>query len=159
MQFFEQRRISKCRGAWVLYSHLECLRRAEGRASNVLMLEDDIALALSIPNITPALISLLNGTQWDFVYFGHEETGEIPRAKTKTVPGDIRLESTMQVIHTTHFYAVSGRILPRFIDHLHRVANGNEGDQLAGPMPIDGAFHIFRQQNPDVRCFIVVPKS
>jgi hypothetical protein len=140
------------------HSHLECFRRAQTQYHNILMLEDDIAFTAALPRLTPAVISQLNAAPWDFVYFGHEGTGEIPLAGLRTCPQDIRFERPIHVVHTTHFYAISARILPRIISHLERLASGKEGDHTGGPMPIDGAFHIFRRQNPDVRCLIAVPK-
>jgi glycosyl transferase family 25 len=141
------------------HSHLECLRRAQlAQCRNILMLEDDVAFASALPRLAASVVSQLNRTAWDFVYFGHEETGDIPRADLRTQPSDVHFETTLQTIHTTHFYAINGRVLPRIITHLERLSNGIEGDQVSGPMPIDGAFHLFRLKNPDVRCFITVPK-
>lgn len=53
---------------------------------------------------------------------------------------------------------INGRILPRLAAHLERVASGEEGDQEYGPMPIDGAYNIFRRNNSDVLTLIAVPK-
>ena len=122
------------------------------------MLEDDITFSPALPRLTPSIIARLDDTAWDFIYFGHEETGDIPRATPDIPPNEFAFETTSHVIHTTHFYAVSGRIIRRVVAHLERLANGPEGDPEFGPMPIDGALHIFRRQNPDVRTFVAVPK-
>ena len=140
-------------------SHWECLQRAEAAGSpRVLVLEDDIGLARSLAALTPSIIAQLEAAEWDLVYFGHLETGEIPDATAKTESGDIAFLAWSGDIQGLHFYGVNGRILPRLNAHLERVATGTEGDQLMGPMPVDGALNTFRRLNPDVRTLIASPK-
>jgi len=140
-------------------SHLECLRhsQADGCHSS-LILEDDIALTSSLPRLTPAIKSHLANRVWDFLYFGHYGTGDIPTADRNTSESQVRFDIWTSNLSGGHFYAVSGRILPRLISHLNNVANGRPGDQMIRPMPVDGAYNIFRQNNPDVRCFVAYPK-
>jgi hypothetical protein len=145
------------RGAF--HSHLECMRRANlQQRRGVLILEDDIAFCSSLGRLTPSIISQLEAREWDFVYFGHNRTGEISNASSTTIPREIRFEAWTEEIQGLHFYGVSGRILSKVIAHLERVADGVEGDQEAGPMPVDGALNIFRRNNPDVRTLIAHPK-
>src|SRR6185437_1181560 len=63
------------------HSHADCIRRAwrDGKQS-VLVMEDDIALSASIKALTPAIIAKLNSIPWDFLYLGHDDTGDIGRA-------------------------------------------------------------------------------
>jgi hypothetical protein len=145
----------ECRGCF--HSHAECIRKAwrDGR-QNVLVMEDDIALAVSTGALTPAVVAQLNSMPWDFLYLGHEDTGDIGRATPRTRHVDFLPYGGS--IRGTHSYAVNGRIFERLLAHLDRVANGVEGDQEYGPMPIDGAFNIFRFKNADVQTFIARPK-
>ena len=139
------------------HSHWECLRSAHRQGDqSVLVMEDDITLAPSIKKLVPAIISELESRPWDVIYFGHEDTGAIQNATSGT--GEINLVPNNNIIRGCHFYAVNGRVLTRFLDHLERVAMGVEGDQEFGPMPIDGALSIFRRNNPDVVTLIAVPK-
>lgn len=139
------------------HSHLECIRNAHRqKKGSVLLIEDDIALSSSIRQLTPSIISQLESTSWDFFYLGHEETGEIGRANSRTA--EIKLVPINSEIRTTHFFAINSRIFERLLEHLDRVASGFEGDQEFGPMPIDGAFNVFRRRNPDVRGLIANPK-
>ena len=139
------------------FSHWECLRAAHRRGDkSVLVMEDDIALAPSIQKFVPAIISELNGKRWGVVYFGHEDTGAIENASSRT--GEVNLVPFNGIVRGCHFYAMNGDILGRFLDHLQRVATGPEGDQEFGPMPIDGALSIFRRHNPDVVTLIASPK-
>ena len=139
------------------HSHSECIRNAHllGKKS-VLIMEDDIALTSAIPKLTPSIISQLESTPWDFAYFGHEFTGKIKRANSGTT--EMKFVPFTNEIRTTHFYAINSRIFARLLEHLDRVAVGREGDQEFGPMPIDGAFNIFRRHNSDVRTLIANPK-
>ena len=141
------------------HSHLECLRRADadGRRS-VLILEDDIGLSASLPRLTPSIKSRLATEEWDFVYFGHYGTGHIASAQRNTAESELSFEVWTDEILGAQFYGVSGRILPRLIAHLDKLSSGRKGDQEAGPMPIDGAYNIFRRNNHDVRCMIACPK-
>ena len=139
------------------HSHSECIRNAHllGKKS-VLIMEDDIALTSAIPKLTPSIISQLESTPWDFAYFGHEFTGKIKRANSGTT--EMKFVPFTNEITTTHFYAINSRIFARLLEHLDRVAVGREGDQEFGPMPIDGAFNIFRRHNSDVRTLIANQK-
>lgn len=139
-------------------SHLECFRRSVGKAKRLLILEDDVVFSSALLKLSAAVVEQLSVTPWDIVYFGHEATGAIDRAKLNTSPSELRFELGPKVIHTTHFYGLNAAILPRIIAHLDRVASGPEGDNMYGPMPIDGALNIFRQLNADVRCIIAIPK-
>jgi GR25 family glycosyltransferase involved in LPS biosynthesis len=140
-------------------SHLACLRRAQTEGlHSVLILEDDIALSSSLVRLTSRIEALLAGEEWDFVYFGHHGTGGIPAARSETSDKEFRFDQWTRDILTAEFYAVGGKVLPRLIAHLEKVASGRKGDQEAGPMPIDGAFNIFRRSNRDIRCLISCPR-
>ena len=140
-------------------SHLQCLRlaRAEKRRS-VLILEDDVAFSSALPRLTPALVAQLDSLDWDIVFFGHFGTGDIPDARPNTAPDDLKLVPWTGEIQGMHFYAVNGRIFRQLIEDIERHIHGVEGDQEYGPMPVDGAFNIFRRNNPRVRTLIVQPK-
>jgi hypothetical protein len=140
-------------------SHLECLRAAyRDRARSVLILEDDIALTTSLPRLTSSINAWLAREQWDFVYFGHWLTDNIPLADRGTTEAMLSFKEWRRDLLTAHFYGISGRILSRLIEHLVRISNGREGDQEAGPMPVDGAYNIFRRNNADVRTLIAHPR-
>jgi glycosyl transferase family 25 len=140
-------------------SHLQCLRLAHERGvSSVLIIEDDIVLSAALPRLTSSIKTHLGTRQWDFVYFGHYGTGDISTARRNLNENELRFDEWTGEITTTCFYGVNGRILPRLIAQLAKQASGRMGDQEAGPMPIDGAYNIFRRNNRDVRCLIAHPK-
>jgi glycosyl transferase family 25 len=140
-------------------SHLECIRRAHAeKRRSVLILEDDICFSSSLDRLTPSIIAQLETVGWDFVCFGHHGTGAIPNARPDAMPDELKFAPWSAEIQGSHFYAISGRIFSRLIGDIERHIGGVEGDQEYGPMPVDGAFNIFRRNNPDVRTLIVQPK-
>lgn len=141
------------------HSHLECLRRAYAeRMSSVMIIEDDVALSTSLPRLTASVQAALAQREWDFVYLGHYGTGDTAAAQRHTRASELRFDEWRGGLMGTEFYAVNGRVLSRLIAHLEKIANGRPGDQCAGPMPVDGAYNIFRRENPDVRCLVVRPR-
>jgi glycosyl transferase, family 25 len=147
-----------CRGCF--HSHLDCLRTAHrlGKKS-VLMMEDDIALPSSIRALTSSIVSQLDAMPWDFINFGYEypDRDDVPassRANSHT--SEITFTPLKEQVTTTHFYAVNHQIFDRLLQYLDLIYAGT--DQDLRPMPIDGAFNIFRRRNPDVRALIAVPK-
>ena len=138
-------------------SHLECLRLAQQQhLENVLIFEDDIALIPSILRLTPLIIATIRKLDWDFLYFGHEMTGNIARATRRT--DEVVFERYTGEIMTAHFYAINGRIIPRLIAHFERNARTIPGDQEYGPMLPDGAYNTFRRYNKDVITYLANPK-
>jgi glycosyl transferase, family 25 len=145
--------------AWrgCFHSHLSCLRIAnDAGLKNVLVLEDDIALSPALPNLTPGLLEAIKSLNWDFLYFGHHKTGDIPHAGADT--RSVSFVPLTADCLCTHFYAVNSRIIPRLIAHMERCARGTPGDQEFGPMPLDGAFNVFRRHNKDVKTYLANPK-
>jgi Glycosyltransferase family 25 (LPS biosynthesis protein) len=140
-------------------SHMECLRLAlQEKRGDALLLEDDITFSSSLPRLTPAIIEQLRSTDWDFVYFGHEMTGPIPRATHATTPRELRLVEYHEGVLTAHFYGVRSRIQARFLEHLENLLRRPPGDPEGGPMSFDGAISFFRKRNAGVRTLIAVPK-
>jgi len=143
-----------CRGTF--FSHLACLQDALDKGpSNVLLLEDDISFSSSLPRLTSSILRQLEMIRWDFCYLGHEQTGNIAHANARTA--EVRLVPYQGDILQAHFVLMSGQILSRLVSHLERVATGREGDQQYGPMPVDGAYNIFRR-SPDIKTLIADPK-
>lgn len=137
------------------HSHLQCLRRAYQRGkSSVLILEDDVTFCKPFRRLCSAILQEAGNCEWDFLYLAHDGTTAPALANEEA----FRLEPWKGEIFTTACYAVRGRILQRLIEHLERVASGAHGDQEFGPMPIDGAYNIFRRYNQDIQCWISNPQ-
>jgi len=142
------------------HSHLECLQQAHKQGCrSVLILEDDLTFAPSLPRLTRSILSQLESTKWDLVYFSHENTGDDSIATWSTREQDIKLDDwTTRHILTGYFYGVHSRLFPRLIEHLNRIKNSAEGDPVMGPMTYDGALNVFRASNGDVKTLIARPK-
>ena len=139
------------------YSHLDCVRTAHQlRKKSVLIMEDDIALSSSINRLTPSILSQLKATPWDFFYLGHGHTGDIGHANSRTT--ELVLTPMKTKVAGAHFYAINSRIFTRLLAYLDRVRTGIEGDQEFGPMPLDGAYNVFRHLNSDVQTKLAMPK-
>lgn len=138
------------------YSHWDCLRQAHGEGKPVLILEDDVSFSPAFSRLIPQLMAIVQSSNWDFIYFGHEETGDFGKATSNTKR--VWLAPWKSDLLTAHFYCVNTKTLPRLLAHLDRVANGVEGDDEFGPMPVDGAFNVFRRLNPDVLTLLADPK-
>jgi GR25 family glycosyltransferase involved in LPS biosynthesis len=142
------------RGAF--HSHSECLKAGLRQSRDVVLLEDDVTFASCFREILPALASELESLSWDFCYLGHEHTGNVERASSRTK--HVSLIPYAGEIIGLHFCMVNHRILPRLVNHLDRVAIGSPGDNDYGPMPVDGALNTFRRTNADVCTLIADPK-
>jgi glycosyl transferase, family 25 len=139
------------------HSHLGCLQYAHVKAlDSILIMEDDLTLCSSLPRLTPSIIEQIRLIDWDFLYFGHEKAGDIPRANENTA--SISFIQTNADLLCAHFYAVRGRIIPRLIEHFERNARTIPPDKKYGPMLPDGAYNTFRRYNPEVRTYLAAPK-
>ena len=139
------------------YSHLGCLQFAQEHGlESILVFEDDIALSSSIARLTPSIIETISKLKWDLLYFGHEKTGDIPRATNQTER--VEFQSCTIEFLTAHFYAVNKRIIPRLIAHFEKNARTIPHDARYGPMTPDGAYNTFRLFNEDVATYIANPK-
>jgi glycosyl transferase, family 25 len=140
-------------------SHMECLRLAlQEKRGDALVLEDDITFSSSLPRLVPSIMEQLRGSDWDFVYFGHEMTGAISHATRSTRSDDLRFVEYREGVLTAHFYGVRSKIQARFLEHLENLLRRPPGDPDGGPMSFDGALSFFRARNPDARTLIAVPK-
>jgi len=131
-------------------SHTAILKQAQQLGlRNVLIMEDDLQLLPAIRDQHKRFAECVNDTEWDILYLGH---GVEVRPD-----GPIELMPYREYLLLAHCYAIHQRILTRLIDFLELVQSRAPGHPDGGPMHYDGALWTFRQQNPDVRTFLVVP--
>jgi glycosyl transferase, family 25 len=132
-------------------SHLEILRTAQRRGlANVLVMEDDLALSPRFDQDAPHMLRALQQARWGVAYLGHvlpDPGGDAAFLLT---------DSTVE-LRTTHFYAINGWLFGRLIDHLESVLTRPAGHPAGGPMHVDGAYTMFRRQNPDVPTLVAQP--
>ena len=133
-------------------SHLGILKKGrELGASRLLVMEDDLEISPRLPGLVDDLASRLAVDDWGFAFLGHH----LPDDWSPGSPA--RLEFFDGPGIKNHFYLVNGRILDRLIAFLELVMTRSPGDPEGGPMHVDGAYTVFRQQNPDVRALISHP--
>jgi glycosyl transferase, family 25 len=132
------------RGAYM--SHLSILRKVRG-ATNVLMMQDDLNFHYSI-----RALSLVGELPTEWAIF-HGACNQVQ------VVGNPALRQLAPHEELTGFYfvAVNGFAIEAIIYALETFLSRKRNHPLGGPMPIDGAFNIFRQQNPQFPAFIADP--
>ena len=131
-------------------SHMSAIKKAkQDNIANILIMEDDIAFISDINSFANEALQELEGTDWGFLYLGHEYASPI------TSGG--RLALLTEPLPLTHFYAVNGTIFDRFLDFLEQVLKRPPGHPDGGPMHYDGAISTFRMQNRDINTFLIVP--
>ena len=132
-------------------SHLGIVREAVADGlDNVLILEDDLALAPLAFVPQPGLLAELAQGDWDFAYSGHVEAGGDPN-------GPPVWETTQAALVCAHFYALNRRVLGPLRDYLEACLERPPGHPEGGPMHVDGAFAMFRRQNPELVTLICKP--
>lgn len=131
-------------------SHLGILKEAiRDDLDNLLVMEDDLALDPRVCVAQDAMLDRLQGGRWDFAYFGHVEATD-----DRAAPA---WQETRAPLATTHFYALSRRVLRPLHDHLEACLRRPSGHPLGSPMHVDGAYSLFRRQNPDVITLMAMP--
>jgi glycosyl transferase family 25 len=135
-------------------SHLTILKQARDmQLSNVLILEDDLTLSPDFARCETQIIQHLEQTNWDMVHFGYYPE----RFADSTTTDSAILEPFSSEIIGTHFYAVNGQCFDRLIAFMEALLQRPIGHPEGSPMSPDGAFNLFRWQNPDIIRLIAVP--
>lgn len=133
-------------------SHLAILKQArQDRLSNVLIVEDDLAISEEFQHQEASLIEQLQQTDWGFVYFGHSHS-QGSEGKDPTL-----LQPLLGTLRTTHFYGINGGIIDSLVEFLETVKQRPAGHPDGGPMHVDGAYTHFRAKYPDVLTLVASP--
>lgn len=132
-------------------SHLDIIRRAhDDKAPSVLVLEDDAIFSKRLSDRRDEIAGQIESLPWDILYLGHT-VRQPPRSS-----GDFAAYKGS--LYWAHCYALRNSVIPRVLTYLEAVLARPSGHPLGGKMYIDGAFQMFRDQNPDVNCFISSPR-
>lgn len=136
-------------------SHLTILKKAKDlQLNNVLVMEDDLAFSEHFQKYEDSLIEQLQQTDWDIVQFGYfpEQIAVNPKdSKFATYQ-----KFTGEVIGS-HFYAVNGKALDRFINFFETLLKRPAEDPRGGVMSPDGVLNVFPWQNQDIVRLITIP--
>jgi hypothetical protein len=132
-------------------SHLLILKEAHRDGlDNVLVMEDDLALAPALHVAPVDMTRRLQAGGWDFAYLGHV-------AETPGSGGTPTWLETRMPLATTHFYALNAPVLRALHDHLEACLRRPSGHPLGSPMHVDGAYSLFRSHHPDVITLMASP--
>jgi len=131
-------------------SHLAILNEAiHDGLRNVLIMEDDLSLNPRIQSAPEVMEQRLREGEWHFAYFGHVET-------VAEAASPAWMESSIPMA-TTHFYGLHGNVLKPLRDHLEACLHRPPGHPLGSPMHVDGAYSLFRNQNPNTITLMASP--
>ena len=133
------------KGAYM--SHLAALKQATG-ASSALIMEDDLNFVRDIDRMS--VVSRLPDDWAIFYcsYIGLDHAGGAPEIRP--------MPKTLEVIGT-HFYAINGWAIPKVVEKLETFLTRERDHSEGGPMPIDGAINIIRQQEPSMIAYVASP--
>ncbi len=133
-------------------SHLEVLRDAQKRGlSNVLVMEDDLAISPRLRVNETAIVARLRANDWAFAHLGHALEPEPPRgAPLVPVPSAMPIEKA-------HFYAVRQPYVDRMVEFLETLLTRPQGDPLGGPMDLDGALSLYRSRHTEAITLVARP--
>lgn len=136
-------------------SHLEILRQARDEGLEYLVVcEDDLDFAADFSARLPILLSKLETTKWDILYFGHHG---LPRDMDADPSSGLIALSPAQLVSATHFLVFRGSTLDPLIAYLEAILARPPGHPDGGPMHVDGAFCHFRADHPDMVTLAVLP--
>ena len=137
-------------------STLEILRSAAADdLGAVLMMQDDVRFTKTYREAAPALLAELDHDRWDLVQLGyHDPWGSTTPPPPGSPPTFVELTGPVIGAHCIGFRR---SVYQPLIEHLETVLGGTPGDDLRGPMPIDGAFNTFVQCTPGIRRLAPVP--
>lgn len=132
-------------------SHSDIVRRAkEAKAESVLILEDDAIFSRQVSHKQTEIVEQIERLPWDILYLGHSVRTP-PQSKNIFVP-------YAGSLYWAHCYALKRSVLPRVLAFLEAALERPAGHPLGGRLYIDGALQMFRDQNPDIKCFISSPR-
>ena len=131
-------------------SHLKLINDAiKDDLENILVMEDDLQLDARFLEIQDEMCADLHRKEWDFAYFGH--------VAEPNQPDEFHWSSTEQGLQTTFFYALNKSVLRPLRDYLEACLIRPPGDPIGGPMHVDGAYSMFRNQNSQFITLISLP--
>ena len=133
-------------------SHLRMLRSArELGVSRLLIMEDDLEISPRYPELADMMTRRLAEDDWGFAYLGNDGPTRLAKGETA---GMARVANTSA---KNQFYAIHGQILDPLIGYLELVLSREPGHPDGGPMHVDGAYRMFRNQNPEVVTLLAQP--
>lgn len=131
-------------------SHFTLLKNSIG-LKNLLILEDDINFSKQFAR-NSNLVDLLP-LNWDIFYGGYNQLPDRRQLPAQT--GLVEVEGSTEFIGT-HCYAVNGPTIPKLVKAYELFLSRERGHKDGGPMPVDGAMNLARNQL-NLRTFVAIP--
>jgi hypothetical protein len=136
-------------------SHMQAMEQAlASGATSIILCEDDLDFVPDFLTRLPAVLDVLDNTQWDIFYAGYTShyAGEAISADANIfrVPGDLS-------ILCSHFYLIEGNAIADLIAYLGEIIKRPAGHPDGGPMHYDGALNHYRADRPDLVTLAILP--
>lgn len=154
-------------------SHLEILRTARKEGlSNVLIMEDDLAISSRFNTLEKDVLNDLKSQNWDLVFLGYfpyhgfQLSDYYDDSHGQFVSASKLLKETQYPTQGTHFYAVNHTLYDALISFLEELLSKRSEELFFEPDSrfenldgayIDTAYYIFRKKNPDILFFVTCP--
>jgi hypothetical protein len=136
-------------------SVLEILTGAEAEGLEaVLVLQDDVRFTSAFESHRGWLIEQVRTQHWDYLQLGYIDEAGATEQYESAAPILVDFDGEVIGAHCIGFRAT---VIPSMLEHLHAVMNGEPGDDLRGPMSVDGAFNTFKWCHPTARRLLPVP--
>lgn len=134
-------------------SHLGILKDAKNNNfQRILVFEDDLDLIDDFANQSNLVLNDLLSSNWD-IFYGDYRVNEISLSHKKNT---IKVNHDLS-IGTTDFIGFNGQVIDTLIDYFEAMLNRQGGDQLGGPMHVDGAYTWFRKNHEHFSTLLTNP--
>ena len=138
-------------------SHLAIVRQAlADGVERLLIIEDDFDFAPDIDRHGPQVMAALAKASWDVFYGAPILDAGADRDVTADFSGLADLPSNLSIL-TTSCVGFRRTALTLLEPFLAAMLNRPAGSPDYGPMHVDGAYSVFRQQHPQLRTLVCKP--
>ncbi len=133
-------------------SHLGIIQTAQRESlESIAIIEDDMDWTTDFLSSPSDTISQIAKDNWSYLHGG--TTGNIVSSQVpKAMPVAPKAH-----LHASHFIGLRGRALELIGDYLVSMTERPREDPKGGPMPIDGAYHWFRSDHPELVGAVCTP--
>lgn len=132
------------------FSHFNIIEKAiELKLKRFIIIEDDLSFYKNSKVLNDNILGKLKLENWDLLYLGQNDIENLNK--------DIIWNRYNKEITCSHFMAFNGTNLKKLRDFLFQISKREEGDPLGGPMHVDGAYNTFRQQNVNIKTYVMSP--
>jgi hypothetical protein len=129
-------------------SHLEVLRQSTKFDRHLLLMEDDLNFVPDFRRLWDPAYAAIQDKAWSIFYPGH--------VLTSAPPGLHKVKPSKNIA-CAHFVMFHKAAVRKLVDALEIMLSRPGGHPMGGPMIIDAAYNVIRQQNPELATYVWCP--